>query len=218
MFKDKKPFAIALPITDQYGNDNGIAIVPRDAIASAYYNHNNGQLVINMKQSSINIGSRLLLAEEHTPILEAGKTVPNHLGQPKTRPTGKYRNDVYIQGSGGNEQMVLTDEEEIKRFWLWWEPGIDIEILFSKRKAHLQKVEEYKKQAELRKQEEIKKAEEEVKNKLQTAEGIKAKLRAVSNEISPAPEGSKPQSEEPETCLPPTEDLPTTEKQPQTIE
>jgi len=164
--KKSKMKAIALPLTDAYGNDNGIAVIFKDSVIGIFYNHNKGEMVINVKQNSFTIASKLLLAEEHTPVLSNGKLTPDRTGAPQTIGTKKYRNDIYINGAGGNEQIILTDEEEIRRFWNWLESDIDVQIFFDKRQQHLDLMEARRKEAEARKAEDLKKAEEVVKAKL----------------------------------------------------
>ena len=183
MFNNKRKETIILTLIDPQENDNGLAILKQDAILSVFYNHQFNQLVINVKQTRLDIGSRLMVAEELLPRTSNGQLV-KEMGRVVTAPTGKYRNDIYLNGSGGNEQIVLNSDEEIKRFLNWWDEDIDTEILFSKHRAHVQKMEEAKKEAELRREAELKQAEEEVKKKLEATGGkLGSQLRRVSDEV-----------------------------------
>lgn len=183
--KPRQSQAIALPLTDQHGNDFGSAILFKESIISIFYNHNSGEMILNVKNSTMSIASKLLLAEEHQPVLTNGQLTPGQDGKALTQGTKKYRNDIYINGTGGNEQISLTDEAEIRRFWEWLDCGVDIEPMFQKRKAHLEKMEQYKREAQERHEAQLKEAEAKVKEKLEKEGSLKSKLSVAKEEANP---------------------------------
>lgn len=170
-FKNRKMTdnPIMLPLLDGNGNDNGLAIIWKRSILSLFYNHNTGELVINVKNLNFHLASRLLLAEENKPEIENGKLKPGRDGRPVTLGTGKYRNDVYTNGTGGNEQIILINEDDIRRFWIWADTDIDIELLFTKRREVLEKKEKMMAEAKRLHEQQMLEKEQAVKDKLTEA-------------------------------------------------
>lgn len=164
--KLKQGDPILLPIYDQHDTITGYALLPKSSIVSVFYNPNTGQMVINVMQTSLQIGSRLLLAEEIKPRLENGNLVPGANGQPQTMPSGKYRNDVYINGSGGNEQLIITKEEDIKVFWKWYGAPQDVNVLLDSRREYLEKLEKMREEAKQLHEARMKEQEAKLQEKL----------------------------------------------------
>lgn len=166
MFKlFKKETPITLPLIDEKGNDNGSIIIWKKTICSVLYDHNKGHLAINLNQTDLNIGSRLLIAEESSPVLINGQIQKDHTGRGKTQPNGKWRNDVYISGTGGNTQVLLTDEKEIERFFIWLGLIEEYDILYAKREEMLERAEQFRKEAIRLRDQELKKAEDAISEK-----------------------------------------------------